>query len=111
MSGTLTRERSGKCWSVSKYRTSLEDDHGKPIDLLRAKMPKEARPAKRRTRAKRSWVFLPTVGRKGDPAAVCQTSTSFESIGWKDRRLIDLIVCLSVFLKERYLGEEVVRKW
>lgn len=80
MSGTLERERSGRSMvSVEKW-TSWGSQL---IDLLRAKMPKEARPVKRRTKAKRSWVFLPTVGRKGDPAAVCQTSTSFGSIGWR----------------------------
>lgn len=49
-------------------------------DLLSAKMPKAERPKRRRTNATRNWVFLPMVGRKGFPAAVCQTSMSFESI-------------------------------
>lgn len=31
-------------------------------------------------------MFLPIAGRKGDPAAVCQTSTSLESIGSKSKR-------------------------
>lgn len=43
-------------------------------------MPKEKRPRRRRTKATRNWVPLPTVGRKGFPAAACQTSMSFESM-------------------------------
>lgn len=50
------------------------------IDKLNVNTPVIANPNSIKMNATRNWLFLPTVGRNGLPAAACQTSCSEESM-------------------------------
>lgn len=63
-----------------QHKLYYTEDDVECHNILRVKAPVKVKPMRRRRKATRNWVPLPTVGRNGLPDAACQTSSSGESI-------------------------------
>lgn len=77
--GTLSRERSDMHRSATIAPSKTKDSFRH--NSLSAKTPVIKSPSRSRAKPTKNWLPLSMAGRKGLPAAACQTSCSEESMG------------------------------